>query len=190
MNMLVDITERKKAEERQALLVRELHHRVKNTLATVQAIMGSTARASSTIEQFQEAFIGRVASLSKTHTLLTEQLRQSVLFEDLLRIELDAYDDGSGQRVKMKGPSVELPSDLAVPIGMAIHELTTNAVKHGALAVFGGSVAITWSVSIEAEGRKLLVDSGRAGWPNGRATNATRLWLAPSSARADGANPR
>ena len=158
VNMLVDITDRKRAEERQALLIRELHHRVNNTLATVQAIMGSTARASSTIEEFQDAFIGRVASLSKTHTLLTEQLRQSVWFQDLLHTELDAYDDGSGQRVKLKGPPVELPSDLAVPIGMAIHELTTNAVKHGALAVFGGSVAITWTLSIEAEGRRLRVD--------------------------------
>jgi PAS domain S-box-containing protein len=138
VNMLVDITERKSAEERQALLVRELHHRVKNTLTTVQAVMGSTARVSSTVEEFQQAFTGRVASLAKTHTLLMDHPQQAVSFRDLVANELDAFDDGSGQRVKLNGPAVEIPSDLAVPLGMAVHELTTNAAKHGALSVFGG----------------------------------------------------
>ena len=73
VNMLVDITERKRTEEQQALLVRELHHRVKNTLATVQAIMGSTARSSDTIEDFKNALIGRIGSLAKTHVLLTDE---------------------------------------------------------------------------------------------------------------------
>jgi PAS domain S-box-containing protein len=66
VNMLVDITERKRAEEQQSLLVRELHHRVRNTLATVQAVMGSTARSSDTIEDFKTALIGRIAALAKT----------------------------------------------------------------------------------------------------------------------------
>jgi two-component sensor histidine kinase len=73
--MLVDITDRKHAEERQALLVRELHHRVKNTLATVQAIMGSTARAVDNIEDFKSALFGRIQSLSKTHLLLADDQR-------------------------------------------------------------------------------------------------------------------
>src|SRR5665811_4357 len=71
VNMLVDITERKRAEEQQALLVRELHHRVRNTLATVQAIMGSTARTAETIEDFKTALIGRIAALAKTCLLYT-----------------------------------------------------------------------------------------------------------------------
>ena len=158
VNMLVDISERKRAEEQQALLIRELHHRVKNTLATVQAIMGSTARASSTVEEFKEKFMGRVASLSKTHSLLTEDARQAISFRDLLLNELDAFDDGTNQRIHLKGPPVELSSDLAVPMGMAIHELTTNAAKYGALSVLGGSVEVTWSLCIEADGRKLLFD--------------------------------
>jgi PAS domain S-box-containing protein len=156
VNMLVDISERKRAEEQQALLVRELHHRVKNTLATVQAIMGSTARAASTMEEFQEKFIGRVASLSRTHSLLTEGMRQTILFHDILRNELDAFDDGTTHRIVLKGPLAELSSELAVPLGMAIHELTTNAAKYGALSVLGGSVEVTWSLCIEADGRKLL----------------------------------
>ena len=75
VNMLVDITERKRAEEQQSLLIRELHHRVKNTLATVQAIMGSTARTADTIEDFKTALIGRIGSLAKTHLLLADETR-------------------------------------------------------------------------------------------------------------------
>ncbi|HEX2727117.1 MAG TPA: HWE histidine kinase domain-containing protein [Beijerinckiaceae bacterium] len=155
VNMLLDISEKKRAEEHHALLIRELHHRVKNTLATVQAIMSSTARTASSIAEFEEKFIGRVGSLSRTHSLLTEDVRQTTRFGDLLRNELDAFDDGS-QRIRLKGPFVELSSDLAVPIGMAIHELATNAARHGSLSVPDGRLEVRWSVSIEAEGSKLL----------------------------------
>jgi PAS domain S-box-containing protein len=156
VNMLVDITHRKQEEEKQALLVRELHHRVKNTLATVQAIMSSTIRASTSLDEFQQAFIGRVASLAKTHSLLADDQWQTVLFRDLLCVELDPYDDDSARRVRLTGPPVELPSSLAVPIGMAVHELTTNAVKYGALAELGGSVEVTWSIADGDAGRRLL----------------------------------
>ena len=74
-----DITERKRAEERQHLLIRELHHRVKNTLATVQAIVGSTARTASGIEEFYESFVGRIVSLAQTRNLLTEDYWQKAL---------------------------------------------------------------------------------------------------------------
>jgi PAS domain S-box-containing protein len=144
-----DISERKEAEEKQALLVRELHHRVKNTLTTVQAIMGSTARVAQTTEEFQQAFTARIASLARTHSLLTDAKWQSVQFRDLLRAELEPYDDGSEKRIILSGPPVELPSELVVPIGMAVHELTTNAAKHGSLAEFGGRVEVHWTVTNE-----------------------------------------
>ena len=140
------LADRGKAEERQKFLIRELHHRVKNTLATVQAIMSSTARASTTIAEFQQAFAGRVASLAKTHSLLTEDQWQAIPFRELLQAELAPYDDGSQKRIVLEGPRVILASDLAVPIGMAVHELTTNAAKYGALAEFGGRVEVTWKV--------------------------------------------
>ena len=158
VNMLVEITERKRAEDRQSLLIRELHHRVKNTLATVQAIMGSTARHCSTVEEFQHAFVGRIVSLSKTHSLLTEAALQSVSFKDLLRMELDLYEDGSDRRVRLSGPEIELSPEIVVPIGMAIHELTTNAAKFGALSVFEGWVEIKWSINVEADRSTLTVD--------------------------------
>jgi PAS domain S-box-containing protein len=143
VNMLIDITERKRAEEQQALLVRELHHRVKNTLATVQAIMGSTARSADTIEEFKTALIGRIGALAKTHRLLTDE-SGVVAFGDLLHNELDAFDDGSDGRITLNGPDVPLSSQLAVSLGMAVHELTTNAAKYGALAIVGGKVDVTW----------------------------------------------
>jgi PAS domain S-box-containing protein len=151
VNMLVDITDRKRAEDQQALLIRELHHRVKNMLATIQAIMGSTARSSNTIQEFQDSFAGRIASLAKTHSALAEHALQNISFHDLLSNELDPYDDGSGKRIALNGPYHELESAIAIPLSMAVHELTTNAAKHGALSVLGGSVEVTWSV---VEGRE------------------------------------
>jgi len=157
VNMLVDISDRKRAEEQQALLVRELHHRVKNTLATVQAIMGSTARSVDNIEDFKTALFGRIQSLAKTHLLLADDDR-AVNFDDILRGELDAFDDGSKKRIVLSGPEVPLSAQLAVSLGMAIHELTTNAAKFGALSVFGGKVAVTWKVTIGARRRTLSFD--------------------------------
>jgi len=163
VNMLIDISERKRAEEQQALLVRELHHRVKNTLATVQAIMGSTARSARSIDEFKTALIGRIGALAKTHLLLSDEGRTEISFEQILRNEIDAFDDGTGNRVRYSGPPVDIPSRLAVSLGMAIHELTTNAAKYGALSVYGGKVDVAWSVTIEAARRTLQfvwVESG------------------------------
>ena len=164
VNMLIDITERKRAEERQHLMVRELHHRVKNTLATVQAIMGSTARTATSIEDFQTALIGRIGVLAKTHVLLSDDSRP-VSFGDILHSELDAFDDGSDGRVSLTGPPVEIAAQAAVPLGLAMHELTTNAAKYGALSVYGGKVDVTWSETITASSRQLNFDWVESGGP-------------------------
>ena len=164
VNMLVDITERKRTEEQQTLLVRELHHRVKNTLATVQAIMGSTARSSDTIEDFKNALIGRIGSLAKTHLLLTDE-GNTTTFADILHSELDAFDDGSEARIRLNGPGVDVPSRLAVSLGMAVHELTTNAAKYGALSVYGGKVDVTWTVVIDAKRHSLNIEWVESGGP-------------------------
>ncbi|MGO4525627.1 PAS domain-containing protein [Microvirga sp. 2MCAF35] len=142
----IDITHYKEAENRQNLLIRELHHRVKNTLATVQAIVGSTARTASSIDEFYQGFVGRIVSLARTHNLLTEDLWQKASLEELLQTELGPYEDGARNRITIMGPPLELPSEAAVPIGMAIHELTTNAAKHGALSTFGGQVEVRWEI--------------------------------------------
>lgn len=148
-----DVTERHAFEERQTLLVRELHHRVKNTLATVQAVMNATARSSLSISEFTRALSGRITSLARTHALITEDLSQAASFEGLLRAEVDPYDVRG--RLTLQGPKVELPSELAVPVGMALHELTTNALRHGALADPNGQLAVTWWVENGPIGRCL-----------------------------------
>jgi PAS domain S-box-containing protein len=163
VNMLVDITERKRGEEQQALLVRELHHRVRNTLATVQAIMGSTARSSDTIEEFKDSLIGRIGALAKTHRLLTEEVGE-VTFDDLLHNELDAFGDDKS-RITLTGPEIYLSAQIAVSLGMVLHELTINAAKFGPLSIAGGKVEVTWSVTIEATRRRLDFDWVESGGP-------------------------
>ncbi len=144
VNMLVDVTERKRAEEHRALLIRELHHRVRNTLAMIQGMMGVTARLSSSFPEFQDAFIGRIAAVSKTHTALLESKSLAVSLADLLRNELGFHErDG---RVSLSGPDLELPSDLAVPVAMAVHELTRNAVRYGALSAPAGALMVNWGI--------------------------------------------
>jgi PAS domain S-box-containing protein len=142
----IDITRYKESENRQNLLIRELHHRVKNTLATVQAIVGSTARTATSIDEFYQGFVGRIVSLARTHNLLTEDLWQKAALEELVQTELGPYEDEARNRITIEGPHLELPSEAAVPIGMAIHELTTNAAKHGALSTFGGQVDVRWEI--------------------------------------------
>ena len=141
-----DVTERHASEDQQALMVRELHHRVKNTLATVQAVLNATLRSSLGLSEFRQAFSGRIASLAKTHALITEDQTQVVPFEGLIRTELQAYEGTGARRIVLQGPDVLLPSELAVPVGMALHEMATNARRHGALGDPDGRVEVTWSV--------------------------------------------
>src|SRR5215207_3997901 len=142
----VYLQERKRSEEHQLLLIRELQHRVKNTLATVQALLRATSRSASTVEDFRHVFEAPVLSLSRTHDLLVETSWRTALLRDILHSELGPYDDGAGTRVLLAGPAVELPAELAVPIGMAIHELTTNAAKYGAFSTSRGWLEVEWDV--------------------------------------------
>ena len=151
------LEERQRTQERQSLLIRELHHRVKNTLAAVQGLFTATARSSASYDDFYRTFCDRIVSLSNTHTLLTEDYWQSASLLDLLRNELAPYDDGTS-RILLQGPPVELTADLAVPTGMAIHELTTNAAKYGALSVEGGRIEVAWQVRMNGDGRRLALD--------------------------------
>jgi two-component sensor histidine kinase len=144
-----------RAEQRQALLVRELHHRVRNTLGTVQALLGSTARSARSVEGFYRSFSARIASLAKTQTLLTEDYWQLASLREMLHHELQAFLEDEQGRIALDGPPVELSADLAVPIGMAFHELTTNAMTHGALSVPDGRVEVTWRL-FSANGKRML----------------------------------
>jgi two-component sensor histidine kinase len=147
------------------LLVRELHHRVKNTLATVQALVGATGRSSGSFDEFYRSFSKRIASLAKTHNLLTEDYWQTAPLREIALNELKPFAESRQPRFILIGPPVELSADLAVPVGMALHELTTNAVRYGALSVPTGYVRVQWRVS-ETEGvRKLHLEWQEHGGP-------------------------
>jgi PAS domain S-box-containing protein len=146
VNMLVDISERKAIEERQSLLVREMDHRVKNHLATIQAIMGSTMKTSATMAEFQQSFTSRITALAKTNALLTQKAHDSVPLRTLFDNELDMYLAGDQRCVTLDGPDISIPAHIAVPLGMAIHELATNAVKYGALSMLGGELSVRWEI--------------------------------------------
>lgn len=141
-----DVTERRASEDHQGLLVRELHHRVKNTLATVQAVLNATLRSAQGLDGFRTAFTNRIASLAATHALITEESSQAVPFESLLRAELKAFDEPGRSRVVLTGPAISLSSEVAVPVGMALHELSANALMHGALGDPDGRIVVTWAV--------------------------------------------
>ncbi|WP_407522993.1 sensor histidine kinase [Methylobacterium oryzisoli] len=157
--------ERQQTAERQILLIRELHHRVKNTLATVQALLGASARSATSVDEFYHSFSARVISLAKTHNLLTDDYWQMASLQEMLENELGPYNDPDGRRIALDGPPVDLTADLAVPTGMAIHELTTNAAKHGALSVPEGRIAVSWQVSAAESGRRLCLDWTERGGP-------------------------
>lgn len=159
------LDERQRTHERQALLIRELHHRVKNTLATVQGLLGATARSTRSVEEFYSSFADRIVSLSNTHNLLTEDYWQTAPLIEMFRNELAHYDDGAQRRITLDGPPVELSADLAVPIGMAVHELTTNAAKHGALSVPGGQITVVWRVQELETERRLSIKWVERGGP-------------------------
>lgn len=151
------LEERKRSEEHQALLIRELHHRVKNTLATVLALLRATAGSAKTVDDFKEVFADRILALSRTHSLLVESSWRTAAVADILRSELSPYDEAAAERVHLAGPEVELSADLAVPVGMAVHELTTNAAKYGALAVPEGRLEVTWDITEAGSDRVLTL---------------------------------
>ncbi len=155
--VVLDVTEAKVAEQKQQILVRELHHRVKNTLATVQAMVGATARSAPTAEEFYASFLGRILSLASTHNLLTDGPWQTASLKGLLEAELSPYDNPAKSRIVLAGPRVELGSEDAVPVGMAIHELTTNAAKYGALSTPAGRLSVTWELERGEDGRAVAL---------------------------------
>ena len=167
-----EIEARTEAEAQQRLLVRELNHRVKNMLATVRAVLRLTARSSTDVNGFVSAFTARLTSLAATQTLLGESGMQTADLGRIIDNEIAPFrtDDG---RVVLEGPPVELPSDLAVPLGMAFHELATNAVKHGSLSSDAGHLHVSWTMrraeaepgSEEAPARQLALVWQESGGP-------------------------
>ncbi|HEX2138835.1 MAG TPA: PAS domain S-box protein [Woeseiaceae bacterium] len=142
----VDLTERKQAEARQELLNRELAHRVKNTLAMVQAIVGQTLRTAATPREAIDAINQRLVALGNAHTILTRTRWGNASMMDVVEGAI-AIHRSQPHRIEVEGPRVELGSKAALAITLALHELCTNAAKYGALSRDSGTVSIEWSVS-------------------------------------------
>jgi PAS domain S-box-containing protein len=152
IGIVQDVTGRKAAEERQALLAREVDHRAKNALAVVQSLVRLTpARDPATLKR---AIEGRISALARAQTLLSQVRWHGADLQALLAGELAPFL--GEQRVELDGPSVALPPGAAQPLAMAAHELATNAVKHGALSVPTGRLSVSWRVKRGMGGVPLL----------------------------------
>jgi two-component sensor histidine kinase len=143
VNCFQDITERKWAEEREQILAREVDHRAKNLLALVQATVQLTH--ADTVKDFKTAIEGRLQALSNAHSLIAQSRWAGVDLHSLVMEELAPYRAAETSRAHINGPEVVLEPKSAQTIAMVLHELTTNAVKYGALSVSSGRLLIEWS---------------------------------------------
>lgn len=134
-------------------LTRELNHRVKNTLANVLSIIALTRRRARDLDSFVESLEGRIRALSATHDLLTQSDWGATPVDLVIRAELAPYAQGTDHHVDMGGPDVQLAPNDALSLGLAIHELATNAAKYGALSVPGGRVEVRWELAGETTAR-------------------------------------
>jgi PAS domain S-box-containing protein len=160
----IDITERKRAEDQQCRLVAELDHRVKNVLATVQAVAAQTMHASSSMEHFVAALDGRIRSMASTHELLSHRRWLGIPLAELVRRELAPYTTGANTEIG--GPEVMLSAEAGQTMATVLHELVTNAAKYGALSVPSGRVSIAWRVSRnDSTGDRLMFTWRETGGP-------------------------
>ena len=140
----VEITERKRTEERLRLVIHELNHRVKNTLATVQAIASQTLR--STDPGVRQSFEGRLIALSSAHDVLTREAWRGAELGDVVAGALAPHGWPESARFRVSGPPVRLQSQAAVALAMGLHEMATNALKYGALSAKEGEVDVRWGI--------------------------------------------
>jgi chemotaxis family two-component system sensor kinase Cph1 len=135
--------ERKRAAERDKLLMAELDHRVKNTIANIQALVMHTSSNAVTLTDFVKGLEGRIQAMAKAHNLLSESRWEGVSINDLLREELDFHASGHAA-IALDGIDMQLTPKSALSLSLAVHELATNAAKYGALTAPGGRVAVSW----------------------------------------------
>jgi PAS domain S-box-containing protein len=143
VGFFLDASRQKADEEQRELLLLELKHRVKNMLASVQAIARQTARSTEDRASLVEALTGRLHAMARAHDLITERAAGHVCLRDLILAQVEPYVSRQGQ-LAYAGPELRLRPDAAHALGLVLHELATNASKYGALSVTGGSVAIQW----------------------------------------------
>lgn len=144
--MFSDVTERRRAEKRQRMLINELNHRVKNTLATVQSIASQTLRWASDAPSARAAFEARLMALSATHDLLTAESWHGARLDGVVTQALAPFISVQRPQIDRFGPAVWLTAPHALALSLALHELATNAAKYGALSVPDGRASVRWDV--------------------------------------------
>jgi len=158
-----DLTELKQAEELQRLLVNELNHRVKNTLAVVQAIAGQTIRNATSLSEAGRTLSSRLISLARAHDILTQDNWSGADLNDLVTASIKPH--APIERLQINGEKIWLPPNVALSFALAFHELTTNAIKYGALSNVEGKVSISWRLLGEKPQPQLELEWRETGGP-------------------------
>jgi PAS domain S-box-containing protein len=160
-----DVTERLRSEQHLRLLINELNHRVKNTLAIMQSVAAQTFRSAENLPQAQEAFSARIMALSRANDLLTGGNWESASLADVIATASYAHAGDDASRIAASGPSVRLSAKTALSLAMAIHELATNAAKYGALSTATGRVRIDWRIDAADKSPRLHLEWRESGGP-------------------------
>ena len=161
----VEITERKHAEAHKELLIKELSHRVKNTLATIQSLTGQSIRSSETMEDFRTKFSARLRAISASHDLLVQFDHQALPLVALVRGQVLQYAPDE-DRLIINGADSLVPGEVAHSLGLVLHELATNASKYGAFSTATGTVTVSWHIERDDTGRKLVLSWVERGGPH------------------------
>ncbi|WP_343062270.1 PAS domain S-box protein [Hyphomicrobium methylovorum] len=158
-----DISDRIRFDKLQQLLISELNHRVKNTLATVQSIANQTAHSAKSMTDFAVSFGGRLQALARMHSLLTDSTWQGAELSSIIRDQLQ-FSGAGEDRISYSGPALVLNSQVALHLALVLHELVTNALKHGALSNNDGKIEIHWVIRSD-DGRRLQLQWQELGGP-------------------------
>lgn len=171
--LVLDTTEQRQTEQRQRLLMQELDHRVKNNLASVLALLDQTAASAHHIDEFRAKFANRIKAMARTHEMLARTKWSGVGMSDVIRVSLAPHIVEESDRIRLDGPSLLIRPRPAMPIGLALHELATNALKYGSLSTPNGRVDIRW----RRENTSILIEWTESGGPLARSPDEFGMGL-------------
>jgi PAS domain S-box-containing protein len=163
----VDLTRQKQEQAQSTMMINELNHRVKNTLATVQSIVWQALRRDSDPKAIRESIESRLFALSRSHDLLTREHWEGAGLFDLVKAVMEPFGaaNGGSERLVITGKNIRLPPNVTLALGIAFHELATNAMKYGAFSNEAGSVLLAWTVEPVLEGDRLILRWQERGGP-------------------------
>jgi two-component sensor histidine kinase len=157
VSIVTDVTDRKAAEDHIEFLMHEISHRSKNLLMVIQSIARRTARTAGSLEEFERRFERRLQGLAASHDVLVRENWQGAPLADLVRQQMLPFAGIQSSRLELAGPDVVLTAEAAQALGLAIHELATNAIKYGALSAPSGKVRVSWSFVGETDAPRALL---------------------------------